>query len=421
MMAIATVAEPSPVDGAGPSGFGLYVHWPFCRAKCPYCDFNSHVGPEVEDRQWARALVQAIDRYAEEVGPRRLDTIFFGGGTPSLMAPATVAAVIDRATARFTPAPDIEITLEANPTSTEAARLHEVRAAGVNRVSLGVQALDDVALAFLGREHTAAEALAAVDLAARLFPRFSFDLIYARPGQTPVAWQAELERALRHADGHLSVYQLTIEPGTRFDLLARTGALQIPGDEVQADLYECTQEVLAAAGLPAYEISNHARPGAACRHNLIYWRSGEWLGIGPGAHGRLERDGLRIATEAWRLPKVWLERALRTGTGERRRAVLTRLERIEELLVMGLRLREGIDVARLEAHGGQPLERLLDLGALERFNGDRWLKQEHGRIAATAAGRQRLDGILPMLPAPDAAGESRRVGGALESRSVTAW
>jgi oxygen-independent coproporphyrinogen-3 oxidase len=380
-------------------GFGLYVHWPFCRAKCPYCDFNSHVAPAVDDRAWARALVGAIDRYADELGRRRLDSIFFGGGTPSLMAPATVAAVIDRATARFTPAPDLEITLEANPTSTEAARLRDVRAAGVNRVSLGVQALDDADLRFLGREHSTAEALAAVDLAARLFRRFSFDLIYARPGQTPAAWGAELERALGHAGGHLSVYQLTIEPGTRFDLLARTGALRMPEDDVQADLFECTQERLAAAGLPAYEISNHARPGEACRHNLIYWRSGEWLGIGPGAHGRLELDGARIATEAWRLPKAWLGHALRTGTGERSRRPLPCSEQVEELLVMGLRLGEGVELPRLEALGGRAVGQLLDLAVVARLVEEGWLRRSDGRIAATAAGMQRLDAILPMLPA----------------------
>jgi len=399
-MAMATtpkVAQPGAVDGGASPGFGLYVHWPFCLAKCPYCDFNSHVEAEVEDPRWARALVRAIDRYADEIGPRRLDSIFFGGGTPSLMAPATVAAVIERATTRFAPAPDLEITLEANPTSTEAARLEDVRAAGINRVSLGVQALDDDALRFLGREHTAAEALAALALAARLFARFSFDLIYARPDQTPAAWAAELERALGHADGHLSAYQLTIEPGTRFDLLARTGALRMPDDEVQADLYEATQERLAAAGLTAYEISNHARPGEACRHNLIYWRSGEWLGIGPGAHGRLERDGERIATEAWRLPKVWLARAEQGGTGERTRAVLGRLERVEELLVMGLRLGEGVDIARLQAVARRALAQILDPTALERLEADDLLELRAGRLAATAAGRQRLNALLAAL------------------------
>ena len=397
MTTLTATAPASAADRAASPGFGLYVHWPFCRAKCPYCDFNSHVAAEVDERAWAAALVRAIDRYADELGPRPLASIFFGGGTPSLMMPATVAAVIERATARFAPAADIEITLEANPTSTEAARLADVRAAGVNRVSLGVQALDDAALRFLGREHSAAEALAAVDLAARLFARFSFDLIYARPGQTLAAWEAELTRALGHIGGHLSVYQLTIEPGTRFHLLARTGTLQMPDDELQADLYEATQERLAAAGLPAYEISNHARAGEACRHNLIYWRSGEWLGIGPGAHGRLNLGDERVATEAWRLPKAWLEHAARTGTGERTRTALTGSEQLEELLVMGLRLTDGIELARVAARCGRAIDRYLNATALERLIGDGLLVMGEGHLAATASGRQRLAGLLAAL------------------------
>ena len=375
-------------------GFGIYVHWPFCLAKCPYCDFNSHVGGEVDHARWAHPLVAEIERYAEEIGPRALRSIFFGGGTPSLMAPETVAAVIERATACFAPASDLEITLEANPTSSEAGRFRALRAAGVNRVSLGVQALDDAALRFLGRAHTAAEALAAVDLAARLFARHSFDLIYARPGQTVAAWAAELTRALAHADGHLSVYQLTIEPGTRFELLQRTGALVMPAGDVQADLYELTQERLAGAGLPAYEVSNHARAGEACRHNLLDWRAGDWLGIGPGAHGRLDLDGARVATEAWRLPKAWLERVERGGSGERTRVTLTRAEQAEELLVMGLRLSEGVDLARLEAIAGAGPDHLFDRAALERLIGDGLLERREGRLAATAAGRQRLNALL---------------------------
>jgi oxygen-independent coproporphyrinogen-3 oxidase len=385
-----------PAAAADP-GFGVYLHWPFCRAKCPYCDFNSHVSSEVDHPRWARALLAEIDRHADELGPRTLRSIFFGGGTPSLMAPETVAAVIERAIARFTPAPDLEITLEANPTSSEAESFRSLRAAGVNRVSLGVQALDDTTLRFLGREHSAAEALAAVELAARLFDRFSFDLIYGRPGQTAADWAAELTRALGHADGHLSVYQLTIEPGTRFELLQRTGALVMPPDDVQADLYELAQECLAGAGLPAYEISNHARPGEACRHNLVYWRSGEWLGIGPGAHGRLDLAGQRVATEAWRLPKVWLERVERTGSGERTRIVLTAAEWVEELLVMGLRLVEGVDLARLEALAGCPTDHGLDQAALEQLVADGLLTMHGGRLAATAAGRQRLNGLLAAL------------------------
>jgi putative oxygen-independent coproporphyrinogen III oxidase len=403
------MTTPTNADLAGP-GFGLYVHWPFCRAKCPYCDFNSHVPglgtPAVDEARWTRALPAEIDRTADEIGPRPLASIFFGGGTPSLMAPATVAAVIERAIARFAPAPDLEITLEANPTSVEAGRLAGFRAAGVNRVSLGVQALDDRALARLGREHGAAEALAAVDLAARLFPRFSFDLIYGRPEQTLAGWQAEVERALEHADGHLSAYQLTIEPGTRFHLLHETGQLEMPDDDLQADFYELTQAVLAAAGLPAYEISNHARPGQECRHNLVYWRSGEWAGIGPGAHGRLNTGGRRVATEAWRLPKAWLERVEQEGSGERLRPALRPDEQARELLVMGLRLAEGVELARLEGICGRRFDQLLDPVALEGFVADGLVSLAGGRLAATAAGRQRLNGLLAALlaGAPDAAG-----------------
>jgi putative oxygen-independent coproporphyrinogen III oxidase len=399
MMTLAAMVQAGSRQGAvhAEPGFGLYVHWPFCRAKCPYCDFNSHVAPAVDEVRWAEALVAEIDRLADELGPRPLNSIFFGGGTPSLMAPATTAAVIERALARFGPAANLEITLEANPTSVEARHLDGFRAAGVNRVSLGVQALSDADLRFFGREHSVHEALAAVDLAARLFPRFSFDLIYGRPRQTVASWRAELAHALGHAGGHLSVYQLTIEPGTRFDLLQRTGALQLPDDDLQADLYEATREQLAVAGLPAYEISNHARAGEESRHNLIYWRSGEWLGIGPGAHGRLNLSGGRITTEAWRLPKTWLERVTRTGSGERTRAALSRAERVKELLVMGLRLAEGVELGRLCRLAGRQPEEVLDGAALKRFVEDGWLTLRDGRLAATAAGMQRLNAILVAL------------------------
>jgi putative oxygen-independent coproporphyrinogen III oxidase len=393
------MAQARSSDGAAhaEAGFGIYVHWPFCRAKCPYCDFNSHVIGEVDHQRWARALVTEVERHAAEIGPRTLRSIFFGGGTPSLMAPETVAAVIERATASFAPSRDLEITLEANPTSSEAGRFRALRSAGVNRVSLGVQALDDAALLLLGREHTAAEALAAVELARDLFPRFSFDLIYGRPDQTAAAWRAELTRALAHADGHLSLYQLTIEPGTPFVLRQRAGALHMPADDLQADLYELTQERLAGVALPAYEISNHARPGEACRHNLLYWRCGEWLGIGPGAHGRLDLAGERFATEAWRLPKPWLERVERSGTGERTRVALTRAEQVEELLVMGLRLSDGVDLRRLEAIAGGMLEQCLDCEAIDGLVVDGLLERRDDRLAATAAGRQRLNALLAAI------------------------
>ena len=286
-----------------PAGFGLYIHWPFCRSKCPYCDFNSHVEGQVDHISWQKALLSELDHVADAVGRRPLTSIFFGGGTPSLMAPETAGALIERATLRFEAEPGLEITLEANPTSAERDRLADFRNAGVNRLSLGVQALDDAALRFLGREHSAKEALAAVDHAATLFSRFSFDLIYARPGQTLDAWKSELNRALGHAGGHLSVYQLTIEPGTRFFNLHERGQLNLPEGDLQADMFELTRETLSAAGLPPYEISNHAADGEACRHNLVYWQARDYAGIGPGAHGRLTIDGQRIATSTERMPR----------------------------------------------------------------------------------------------------------------------
>lgn len=310
------------------------------------------------------------------------------------MAPATVAAVLERAEARFGFERGIEITLESNPTSVEAAKLRDFRAAGVNRVSLGVQALDDDALRFLGREHSTGEAVAAVDLAAGLFERFSFDLIYARPGQSVATWKAELDRALDHAGGHLSVYQLTIEAGTRFGALFDRGALELPPDEVQADLFELTQAVLSDAGLPAYEISNHARPGEESRHNLTYWRSGDWLGIGPGAHGRLGQGTERIGTSTARMPRAWLERVERDGHAEEPRESLGRHDQLAELLIMGLRLAEGVPIARIEEIG-TPLERLDS--SLRGLEAERLVERRAGRLSATLAGRQRLNAVLHQL------------------------
>jgi putative oxygen-independent coproporphyrinogen III oxidase len=386
----------APADGAtDPAGFGLYVHWPFCLSKCPYCDFNSHVAAgAVDDERWAGALLRELDHFAAEISGRELGSIFFGGGTPSLMAPSTVAAVIERAATHFRLAEDVEITLEANPTSVEAKRLADFRAAGVNRVSLGVQALDDEALRALGREHGAREALHAVSLAARLFPRFSFDLIYARPGQTLADWDAELRRALDHADGHLSVYQLTIEPGTRFHTLHAQGILRLPPEELQADLYELTQARLAAAGLPAYEISNHARPGQTCRHNLVYWRAGDFVGIGPGAHGRLTIDGRRVATRTERMPRAWLDRVELDGHAEISRERLSPADQVIELLLMGLRLTEGVSVQRLRRIGGEDFESTLDMAAVRRLMADGFLEKSEDRLATTAAGRQRLNAVL---------------------------
>ncbi len=378
-------------------GFALYVHWPFCKAKCPYCDFNSHVRNGVDHDRWTRALLAELDHFAALTLGRTLRSIFFGGGTPSLMAPATVAALIERAADRWRFADDIEITLEANPTSVEAERFRGYAAAGVNRVSLGVQALDDADLRFLGREHSVAEALHAVALAGAIFPRHSFDLIYARPGQTEAAWVAELERALGHAGGHLSLYQLTIEPGTRFHAMVEQGRLVPLDEDLQGRLYETTQAVLGAAGLPAYEISNHARPGHESRHNLVYWRYGDYVGIGPGAHGRLRIDGARVGTSTQRVPERWLAQVEELGHGEAPREAIARGAQVLELLMMGLRLEEGVPLARIEQASGRPLRQTVDAKALDALIGAGHVTVAEGRLAATGAGRQRLDTVLRAL------------------------
>ena len=367
-------------------GFGLYVHWPFCQSKCPYCDFNSHVVGSVDQDAWARALLSEIYRVGRELGRRPLSTIFFGGGTPSLMPDSTVAAVIEAATDVFAPTNDLEITLEANPGSVEAGRFRGYRAAGVNRVSLGVQALRNDALRALGRLHSAAEARTALEVAVNTFDRVSFDLIYARQGQTVAEWEGELAEALALNTGHLSLYQLTIEPGTAFgDRFARGRLPGLPDEEASADMYELTQALTLAAGLPAYEISNHARPGSECKHNLIYWRSGDYAGIGPGAHGRLTSGQHRYATEAIRAPGAWLDSVIADGTGEAVRSIVPEEEQLEERLMMGLRLVEGIDLATLP---GLDQERLA---GLERGG---WISRKDRALAATPAGRPVLDAVL---------------------------
>ena len=386
------------MSAAERAAFGVYVHWPFCLSKCPYCDFNSHVRhAAIDEFRFARAFEREIETTAARTPGREVTSIFLGGGTPSLMQPQTVGAVLDAIAKHWTVAGDAEVTLEANPTSVDATRFHGYRAAGVNRVSLGVQALDDHDLAFLGREHDVATALAAVELAGTVFPRHSFDLIYARPTQTAAAWRAELTRALRYANGHLSLYQLTIEPGTRFHALVVAGRLVPMDEDQQAELYELTQDSLAQAGLATYEVSNHARPGEECRHNLVYWRYGDYVGIGPGAHGRLTLCGGRVATRTERVPERWLAAVERAGTGEHERESLGEREQTVEMLMMGLRLSEGVDESRLAGCAGSPIESSLDRRGLERAIAAGWLRRDDGRLIATAAGRQRLDHLLRLL------------------------
>ena len=380
------------------AALGLYIHWPFCRSKCPYCDFNSHVRESVDQDRWRRALLRELDHFADETAGRTVGSIFFGGGTPSLMPPATAAALIERAAERWSLAEDVEITLEANPTSVEAGTFDGFAAAGINRVSLGVQSLDDNALAFLGRGHSASEALSAVAEAARRFARYSFDLIYARPGQTVAGWTDELRRALDHAQGHLSVYQLTIEPGTAFHALHARGELGMPDGDTQADLYGATQQVLGDAGLPAYEISNHARPGQESRHNLVYWRYGDYVGIGPGAHGRLTLEGRsKWATRTHRAPEIWLERVECDGHAEKPRDEIAPGDRLAEMLMMGLRLREGVPLDRVQAETGQALETQVAVDTLGRLVDGGFLTCDSDRLRATAQGRQRLDSVLAAL------------------------
>ena len=336
-------------------GFGLYVHWPFCEAKCPYCDFNSHVSRNIDQKQWLECYLQELKRSTAETPDRVLNTIFFGGGTPSLMAPETVSAIIDEARALWRPANDMEITLEANPGSVEAGRFAAYRDAGVNRISMGVQALNDEDLRRLGRIHTVAEARAAFDIARRCFDRVSFDMIYARQHQTLDTWRNELTEALSMAVDHLSLYQLTIEDGTAFGDRYAVGKLRgLPEDDSAADMYLATQDICEAHGLPAYEVSNHARPGAESQHNLIYWRYGDYVGIGPGAHGRLTLNGRKYATETHLAPTKWLD-AVSTGSGESDRTELSMQEQASEYLMMCLRLSEGLDVDRYQRARGPAL------------------------------------------------------------------
>jgi putative oxygen-independent coproporphyrinogen III oxidase len=376
----------------------LYIHWPFCLAKCPYCDFNSHVRDHIPQDRFRDALRRELAWEAERLGPRPLSSIFFGGGTPSLMEPETVATLIGDARRLFAPADDIEITLEANPTSVEAARFAAFRDAGVNRVSIGVQSLDDTALRMLGRQHSAAQAVAALEIARAIFPRISFDLIYTRPGQALVAWRAELRQALDLAADHLSLYQLTIEPGTKFEAMHRRGEIVLPDDDTAAALYEATAEEAARFGLLPYEVSNYALPGSESRHNLTYWRYGDYAGIGPGAHGRITLTPSHIAaTRRHRAPEPWADLVERDGHAIVEQIPLQPIEQTREMLLMGLRLTEGIDPARFAARTGTALEDALEPSVLRQALDEGYVMWRAGRLVATPAGRLRLDSLLAAI------------------------
>jgi oxygen-independent coproporphyrinogen-3 oxidase len=375
----------------------LYIHWPFCLSKCPYCDFNSHVRDEIPHARFVAALQQELRWEGARLGRRRLGSIFFGGGTPSLMAPASVAALIAAARICFDPAPDLEITLEANPTSVEAARLAAYRDAGVNRISLGVQSLAPEALRLLGRQHDAQSAIAALSLARDLFPRVSFDLIYARPDQDLPSWRAELRRALALVGDHLSLYQLTIEPGTVFEGLYRRGELRLPENDDAAALYNATQEEAARFGLLPYEVSNYARPGSESRHNLAYWRYNDYAGIGPGAHGRLSFGDRLVATRRHRAPEIWAERVETAGHGSASEEDLPPAERAREMLLMGLRLTEGIDLGRFTARTGQTLAQSVDEAVLEAAIEAEYVALTADNLRALPEGRIRLNALLGRL------------------------
>ncbi len=375
----------------------LYIHWPFCLAKCPYCDFNSHVRDRIDQARFAAALRTELAWEAARLGRRRLTSIFFGGGTPSLMNLATVASLIADARTLFDATDAIEITLEANPTSVEAARLKDFAQAGVNRISIGVQSLNPDDLARLGRQHSPAQAIAALEAARAIFPRLSFDLIYARPHQTLEAWRAELRQALALAADHLSLYQLTIEPGTAYEALHRSGQIVLPDDDAAAALYDATAEEAARFGLQPYEISNYAIPGAESRHNLAYWRYSDYAGIGPGAHGRVTLGDQLIATRRHRAPEPWAERVAALGHGSTAEEIVTQADRAREMLLMGLRLAEGIEAARFEQRTGGTLLSAIDRGVLETAIEAGYLTWDANRLRATAEGRKRLDSLLAAL------------------------
>jgi oxygen-independent coproporphyrinogen-3 oxidase len=392
---LAPIVADTLLPDTGEPGFGVYVHWPFCAAKCPYCDFNSHVRHQpVDQERFTAAFLKEMETMRRMSGPKTVTSVFLGGGTPSLMNPATVEAILNGISRHWHMPDGIEITMEANPSSVEATRFRGYRAAGVNRVSLGVQALNDADLKFLGRLHDVTDALKAIRLARDIFPRMSFDLIYARPKQTVEEWEAELAQAISYAVDHLSLYQLTIEEGTPFYGLHKAGKLIVPDGDQSAALYEATQEITARHGMPAYEVSNHAQPGAESRHNLTYWRYGDYAGIGPGAHGRLSRGSQKIATATERRPETWLEQVEAQGHGMVDQELLGYDEQADELLLMGLRLREGVDLARWQQLSGRDPnpdreQTLLEHGFIERIG--------NSRLRCTPKGMLILDAVVADL------------------------
>jgi putative oxygen-independent coproporphyrinogen III oxidase len=377
--------------------FGVYIHWPFCASKCPYCDFNSHVAETIDHDAWRNAYKREIEYYAGLTEGRTVTSIFFGGGTPSLMEPETARLVIDEIQRRWRISNDCEITLEANPTSVEIDKFRAFRNAGINRVSIGVQSLREQDLSFLGRKHDAGQARAAIEAAAKVFDRYSFDLIYARPGQTAAAWEAELREALKLAHGHLSLYQLTIEKGTPFYIQHERGDFKIPEEELAGDLYEVTKGVMEEAGMPAYEVSNHAAAGQESRHNLTYWRYTDYAGIGPGAHGRLTLNDTKQATRGHRAPDVWLQKVLENGHGGHDFESLSTRDRFIECLMMGLRLKEGVPIERLEREGNTAFPDLIAASKIQALKEEGLIAFDGDILKVTDQGMQRLNGVLNYL------------------------
>ena len=399
-MHLTSSSQPASVSDdmtAATRDLAIYIHWPFCLSKCPYCDFNSHVSETVDHRHWRDALLAELSHYAAQLPDRNIVSIFFGGGTPSLMEPATSGALIDAIGLHWSLADDVEITLEANPTSVEAGRFNDFRSAGIKRLSIGVQALNDEALSFLGRGHDRTQAVNAVELAASIFPRTSFDLIYARPDQTVTAWEKELSEALAMEVGHLSLYQLTIERGTPFYAAHHRGDFQIPAEDLGSALYAVTQELCEQRGVPAYEISNHARPGSECRHNLVYWTGGDYVGVGPGAHGRISVGNKVLATEQIPGPANWLEAVTNNGHGTRTAEPVDGMARTEEVLMMGLRLRNGLTREAFQMATKQEFEDVLEPRRLRRLVDANYLEIDARGLRATPDGLIRLNAVLAAL------------------------